>query len=60
MHRLYYFSFSLLTYLVNDYHALLAFDRTPLVENRMIDQIYQTALKEGRTVTCWHSGDKTD
>jgi hypothetical protein len=59
MYRLYYFGFSILARLVSGYDALLAFDGAPLVENRSIDQIYQAALKEGGTVTCWHGGDET-
>jgi hypothetical protein len=59
MYRLYYFGFSILARLVSGYDALLAFDGAPLVENRTIDQIYQAALEEGGTVTCWHGGDET-
>lgn len=60
MYPLYYLGFSILTGLVSGYDTLLAFDGAPSVENRTIDQIYQAALKEGGTVTCWHGGDETN
>jgi hypothetical protein len=41
------------------YDALLKFDGAPIVENRTMKEIYQAALEEGGTVTCWHGGDET-
>ncbi|KAH7013986.1 ABC transporter [Ilyonectria destructans] len=41
------------------YDTLLKFDGAPVRENRTIEAIYQAALEEGGTVTCWHGGDET-
>lgn len=41
------------------YDTLLKFDGAPVRENRTIEEIYQAALEEGGTVTCWHGGDET-
>ncbi|KIL93869.1 abc transporter [Fusarium avenaceum] len=40
------------------YDSLLKFNGAPTRENRTIEEIYQAALKEGGTVTCWHGGDE--
>ncbi|CAJ0546692.1 Ff.00g013190.m01.CDS01 [Fusarium sp. VM40] len=42
------------------YDSLLKFNGAPTRENRTIEEIYQAALKEGGTVTCWHGGDETN
>jgi hypothetical protein len=45
---------------VSAYEATLAFNSSPAVESRTIDEIYQAALQEGGTVTLWHGGDEVN
>ncbi|KAF4985367.1 hypothetical protein FGRMN_11228 [Fusarium graminum] len=41
------------------YDNVVEFHGAPIRENRTIEAIYHSALKEGGIVTCWHGGDET-
>lgn len=45
---------------VKSFDISLGFDSVQINENRTIDEIYQAALAEGGTVTCWHGGDEVN
>ncbi|KAM0208139.1 hypothetical protein ACHAQI_007149 [Fusarium lateritium] len=54
------FSAALVVAGTHAYDTIVKFDGAPIRENRTIEAIYQAALKEGGTVTCWHGGDETN
>ncbi|PVH85085.1 periplasmic binding protein-like II [Cadophora sp. DSE1049] len=49
---------SSLTSLVSAFDPQLGFNSFVEVENRTLDELHQTALTEGGTVTVWHGGDE--